>query len=61
MSGSRLRVDWLGHKSATLGGGMATYSREITAGFRRKGLQVFMPDYSRVRANGAMLKPPKVQ
>ncbi len=40
MSGSRLRVAWLGHKSAKLGGGMATYSREITAGLRRKGLQV---------------------
>ena len=26
----------------------------------RKGLQVFMPDYSRVRANGAILGPPRL-
>jgi hypothetical protein len=43
----------------------ARYEDQLVAGYqrntRRKGLQVFMPDYSRVRANGAMLKPPKVQ
>jgi hypothetical protein len=42
----------------------AHYEAQLVAGYsrttRRKGLQVFMPDYSRVRANGGMLKPPRV-
>ena len=42
----------------------AHYEDQLVAGYqrntRRKGLQVFMPDYSRVRANGGMLKPPRV-
>jgi len=40
----------------------AKYEAQLVAGYsrntRRKGLQVFMPDYSRVAANGGMLKPP---
>lgn len=36
----RLRVAWLGHRSAELGGGMATYSNEITARLRARGLNV---------------------
>jgi hypothetical protein len=42
----------------------AHYEDQLVAGYsrntRRKGLQVFMPDYSRVRANGGMLKPPRL-
>lgn len=42
----------------------ARYEAQLVAGYsrntRRKGLQVFMPDYARVAANGGMLKPPKV-
>jgi len=42
----------------------AHYEEQLVAGYsrntRRKGLQVFMPDYSRVRANGGMLKPPRL-
>jgi hypothetical protein len=42
----------------------AHYADQLVAGYsrntRRKGLQVFMPDYSRVRANGGMLKPPRL-
>jgi len=42
----------------------AHYDDQLVAGYsrntRRKGLQVFMPDYSRVRANGGMLKPPRM-
>ena len=37
---SRLRIAWLGHQSASLGGGMATYSHEIVNGLRRMGHQV---------------------
>ena len=43
----------------------AHYDDQLVAGYsrntRRKGLQVFMPDYSRVRAIGGMLKPPRIQ
>jgi hypothetical protein len=41
----------------------ARYEAQLVAGYsrntRRKGLQVFMPDYSQVAANGGMLKPPQ--
>jgi hypothetical protein len=40
------------------------YEAQLVAGYsrntRRKGLQVFMPDYSRVRANGGILTPPRL-
>ena len=40
----------------------AHYEAQLIAGYSRntprKGLQVFMPDYARVRANGGILKPP---
>jgi glycosyltransferase involved in cell wall biosynthesis len=35
-----LRVAWLGHTSPALGGGMATYSREVVARLRRRGHRV---------------------
>jgi len=35
-----MRIAWLGHSSASLGGGMATYSHEIVNGLRRMGHQV---------------------
>jgi hypothetical protein len=42
----------------------AHYEDQLVAGYsrntRRKGLQVFMPDYSRLRANGGILKPPRL-
>jgi len=41
------------------------YLAQLVAGYsrttRRKGLQVFMPDYARVASNGGMLKSPKIQ
>jgi hypothetical protein len=43
-----------GHYEAQL---VAGYSRNT----RRKGLQVFMPDYSRTRANGGILTAPPVK
>jgi hypothetical protein len=43
----------------------AHYDDQLVAGYsrntRRKGLQVFMPDYSRVRVNGGTLKPPRLR
>jgi glycosyltransferase involved in cell wall biosynthesis len=35
-----LRVAWLGHKSAGVGDGIITYSRELTDGLRRRGVEV---------------------
>lgn len=35
-----MRVAWLGHKSATIGDGLRTYSREITRGLRDRGHEV---------------------
>ena len=41
----------------------AHYEDQLVAGYsrntRRKGLQVFMPDYARIRAKGGQLPPPK--
>ena len=42
MTPQRLRVAWLGHKSPQLGGGIATYSKEVTDGLRRRGVQVVL-------------------
>jgi hypothetical protein len=43
----------------------AHYDAQLIAGYSRntprKGLQVFMPDYARVRAGGGMLKPPPLR
>jgi hypothetical protein len=40
------------------------YDAQLVAGYSRntprKGLQVFMPDYARVAADGRKLKPPPV-
>jgi glycosyltransferase involved in cell wall biosynthesis len=35
-----VRIAWLGHTSAALGGGMATYSREVVARLRQRGHRV---------------------
>jgi hypothetical protein len=41
----------------------AHYEDQLVAGYsrntRRKGLQVFMPDYARIRAKGGRLPPPR--
>ena len=36
----QLRVAWLGHNDAAVGGGMATYSREVVARLRQRGHRV---------------------
>jgi len=42
----------------------ARYEAQLVAGYsrntRRKGLQVFMPDYARLTSNGGILKPPRL-
>jgi glycosyltransferase involved in cell wall biosynthesis len=36
-----LRIAWLGHQSGRAGDGLLTYSREIVAGLRARGVKVF--------------------
>ena len=36
-----LRIAWLGHQSGRAGDGLLTYSREIVAGLRTRGVKVF--------------------
>jgi hypothetical protein len=42
----------------------ARYEAQLVAGYsrntRRKGLQVFMPDYARLTSSGGILKPPRL-
>jgi glycosyltransferase involved in cell wall biosynthesis len=42
-----VRVAWLGHRSATGGDGLITYSRQITAGLRERGVDVLFLHHSR--------------
>lgn len=42
-----LRVAWLGHRSTTGADGIITYSREITAGLRKRGVQVLFFHHAR--------------
>jgi glycosyltransferase involved in cell wall biosynthesis len=42
-----LRVAWLGHRSTTGADGIITYSREITEGLRRRGVEVLFFHYAR--------------
>ena len=47
-----LRIAWLGHTSAALGGGMATYSREVVAGLRARGHRVTFFQHELRQAEG---------
>jgi glycosyltransferase involved in cell wall biosynthesis len=42
-----VRVAWLGHRSTTGGDGLITYSRQITAGLRERGVDVLFLHHSR--------------
>jgi len=42
-----LRVAWLGHRSTTGADGIITYSREITAGLRQRGVEVLFFHHDR--------------
>jgi len=46
-----LRVAWLGHRSATGGDGIITYSREITNGLRQRGVEVLFLHHAREEAD----------
>ncbi|MBO0684040.1 MAG: glycosyltransferase family 4 protein [Candidatus Dormibacteraeota bacterium] len=42
-----MRLAWLGHRSATGGDGLITYSRQVTAGLRDRGVDVLFLHHSR--------------
>lgn len=42
-----LRVAWLGHRSTKGADGLITYSQQVTAGLRRRGVQVLFLHHSR--------------
>src|SRR5262249_29193539 len=46
-----LRVAWLGHRSTTGADGIITYSREITAGLRDRGVEVVFFHHARDQAD----------
>jgi glycosyltransferase involved in cell wall biosynthesis len=45
--GRPLRIAWLGHRSTTEADGIITYSREITEGLRRRGVEVVFFHHAR--------------
>ncbi len=47
-----LRIAWLGHRSATGGDGIITYSREITGGLRERGVDVVFFHHSKDQDEG---------
>jgi glycosyltransferase involved in cell wall biosynthesis len=48
-----VRVAWLGHRSVTGADGLITYSRQITAGLRERGVDVLFLHHSRELDDGA--------
>lgn len=60
-----LRIGWLGHRSATIGDGLRTYSREITRGLRERGHEVVFihqePDLADSRESFAVRGIPAFQ
>ncbi len=51
----RLRVAWLGHRSATGADGIITYSREITRGLRERGVDVLFLHHARDQADDSSI------
>jgi glycosyltransferase involved in cell wall biosynthesis len=45
-----LRIAWLGHQSGRAGDGLLTYSREIVAGLRARGVKVFFVHHGALAA-----------
>lgn len=48
-----LRVAWLGHKMPGVGDGIITYSRELTGGLRRRGVEVMFFHHGRLKSDEA--------
>ena len=47
-----IRIGWLGHKSTTIGDGLRTYSREVTAGLARRAVDVRFVHHERSLDDG---------
>ena len=49
-----LRIAWLGHQSARSGDGLLTYSREMVAGLRARGVKVFFVHHGEAGSDDGM-------
>lgn len=49
---TRLRIGWLGHKSATVGDGLRTYSRNVTAGLLERGADIVFVHHEKALDEG---------
>jgi glycosyltransferase involved in cell wall biosynthesis len=47
-----IHIAWLGHKSTTIGDGLRTYSREVTAGLASRGVEILFIHHEKDLANG---------
>ena len=47
-----IRIAWLGHKSATIGDGLRTYSREVTKGLEKRGVEILFVHHEKGLADG---------
>ncbi len=47
-----MRIAWLGHKSTTIGDGLRTYSREVTTGLARRGVEILFVHHEKGLADG---------
>lgn len=48
----KLRIGWLGHKSQTIGDGLRTYSRNVTAGLANRGADIVFLHHERELDDG---------
>jgi glycosyltransferase involved in cell wall biosynthesis len=58
--GKRLRVAWLGRRSAKSGDGLTVYSREITRGLRRRGVDVVFVHHDDASAGAGSVQLPSM-
>jgi len=47
-----IHIAWLGHKSTTIGDGLRTYSREVTNGLARRGVEILFIHHEESLADG---------
>ena len=51
---TRLRIGWLGHDSETIGDGLRTYSRNVTAGLADRGAEIVFVHHERALDDGRL-------
>ncbi|HKW06827.1 MAG TPA: glycosyltransferase family 4 protein [Candidatus Dormibacteraeota bacterium] len=51
---TRLRIGWLGHDSETIGDGLRTYSRNVTAGLAKRGAEIVFVHHEKALDDGRL-------